>query len=227
VPGSVNTLRVEVVASSELWCTYQWRSYWLSIRDNSYIKLPHGVVSDPAQMALLTHPVYYLAYAPEVVISMPAAPTQVELNGMAGFAGALGREGQAAKNFSVSLDSQADLAGLAAGGVVVIGKPTTNAQIMKLNDALPQPFVAGGDTLKQQTGGVVYRTPEGVSIGLVEVLSAPWNPAHGIMLITGTTDEGLKWALEAVSDPAFAAEYVGDVFFIRPGGIRALTTRRQ
>jgi hypothetical protein len=226
VPGSVNVLRVDTVASSELWCTYQWRSYWVSIHDNSFIRLSHGVVSDPTQMVSLTHPVYYLANVPDVAISLPAAPTQVELNGMVDFAGLLGREGQATKNFSVSLDTQADLAGLAAGGVVIIGKPTSNPQIGKLNDKLPQPFVAGEDTLKQQTGPVVYRTPQGMSIGLVEVLSAPWNPAHAIMVVTGTTDEGLKWALETISDPAYVDEYVGDVFFVSPGRVLAITTQR-
>jgi hypothetical protein len=214
VPGSVNVLRVDTVASAQLWCTYQWRSYWLSIRDSSYIRLPHGVLSDPTQMAPVTHPAYYLAYEPDVTISLPAAPTQIELNGMVDFAGLLGREGQATKNFSVSLDTQADLAGLAAGGVVVIGKPSSNPQIGKLNDKLPQPFVAGEDALKQQTGPVVYRTPQGMSIGLVEVLSAPWNPARAITLITGTTDEGLKWALDSVSDPGQVNAFSGDISFV-------------
>jgi hypothetical protein len=145
---------------------------------------------------------------------------------MANFARLLGAFGPANKNFQVSLNPQADLSTFANQHIVLIGNPSTNAQIAKLNDALPQPFVAGEDTLKQQAGGVIYRTPQGTSIGLVEVLSAPWNPGRGITLITGTTDEGVRWALDKVADPEWLDVFLGNTFFVGPGEVRASAIQR-
>ena len=224
--GTANFLRIETVTSSELVCTFEARSYWVNIRDSSFIRLPHTLINEPTLFAPLTSPVYYLAYEPETMISLPAAPTQDELNGMANFSGLLGSVGQPVKDFSVSMDPQMDLSALTTQNIVMIGKPSTNPQIQKINDALPQPFVEGEDTLKQQTGPVIYRTPQDVSIGLVEVLPAPWGPQNGITLITGTTDEGLIWALDKASDPAYTDEILGDICFVGSSGIRTYASSR-
>ena len=222
--GTANFLRIETVTSSELVCTYEARSYWVNIRDSSFIRLPHTLINEPALFAPLTSPVYYLAYEPETLISLPAAPTQDELNGMANFAHLLGSVGHPFKDFSVSMDAQMDLSTLTTPNILMIGKPSTNPHIQKINDALPQPFVEGEDTLKQQTGPVIYRTPQDVSIGLVQALPAPWNPENGITLITGTTDEGLKWALDKVSDPAYTTDFLGDICFVGSGAVKAYSS---
>ncbi|MBI1880989.1 MAG: hypothetical protein HYR94_22645, partial [Chloroflexi bacterium] len=99
--------------------------------------------------------------------------------------------------------------------VIAFGLPTRNPLIAMLNEQLPQPFVPGEDNLRQEVGSVVYRLPQGFSLGLLQALPAPWNPQKSILVVTGTSLEGMQWALNTLTNDLLYYELRGDLAFIR------------
>jgi hypothetical protein len=63
-----------------------------------------------------------------------------------------------------------------------------------LNDRLPQPFEPGSDLLQPQLESAVWVQEPSRSIGLIEELAAPWDLERTILVLTGTTDEGVVLA---------------------------------
>jgi hypothetical protein len=59
---------------------------------------------------------------------------------------------------------------------------------------LPVPFEQGNNLAIVQGEGVVYRVPESVSLGYIELLPSPWGKAHSILAVLGSNAEGLAFA---------------------------------
>ena len=105
----------------------------------------------------------------------------------------------------------------------LIGRPTAHSLIAELNDALPQPFEPDSDLLHAQFDPVVYRQDPSQNIGVIEELAAPWDPERTILILTGTTDEGVVLA----STTLFSQRdnLAGNVVFVEESlGIRTLDT---
>ena len=105
----------------------------------------------------------------------------------------------------------------------LIGRPTVHSLIAELNDRLPQPFEPGSDLLRPKFDPVVYRQHPSRNIGLIEELAAPWDPERTILVLTGTTDEGVVLA----STTLFSQrdKLAGNVVFVEGSlGVRALDT---
>jgi hypothetical protein len=47
------------------------------------------------------------------------------------------------------------------------------------------------------------------------VIPSPWNPIHGITLISGTSDEGLGWALDKLIFPNGLFDLFNDLSFVQ------------
>lgn len=78
--------------------------------------------------------------------------------------------------------------------LIVIGRPSVHSLIAELNDILPQPFESGSDLLSPgPTSGTIVQEPAR-GIGIIEEIAAPWDSNRTILLLTGTTDEGVSLA---------------------------------
>ena len=93
-----------------------------------------------------------------------------------------------------------------------------------LNEELPQPFVPGEDTLSPEVGNVVYNLPDDFSVGLVQILPAPWNSTRSVAIVSGTTQEGVGWAINALADEDLAFEIDGDLTFVREETVESLNS---
>ncbi len=107
---------------------------------------------------------------------------------------------------------------------MAVGRPTANAFIASQNDALPQPFLPGSDALQETAGSVVYRLGANASLGIIQVMPAPWAANRNFVLISGVTDEGVEWASRAYADPLLAAQIEGNVTLVQGERIVSFNT---
>jgi hypothetical protein len=225
LPGSQNVITIDTIISQPLQCTqYNPNTIWMAVRDTSYLHLPYKELSGDANLPPIIHPYFYLVNEPTILFSLPAVPSQTVLNGMANLSFNLGTElvdTQPGIEFLVSRSPDIDCDANSQASAVMFGKPTDNNAIVNLNDALPQPFIAGQNALTPKSFAGRVQTNENVSIGVVQALPAPWNPFKVVTVVTGTSDEGLDWALANASDGEAYGDIVGDIVFVREGVIQA------
>jgi hypothetical protein len=218
--GTYNQLSFEAVINIELPdCVLpELDLAWVRLNEQSQLYLPHTLVDSPENYATLEDalsPFISRQDLTDVWFSLPEQPTPAELAGLLKVAAWLG-------NFSrgpgfaphVSRGAISDMAQVETYNIIAFGQPTTNPLIAMLNEQLPQPFVPGENTLRQQVGNVTYRLPERFSLGLLQTLLAPWNPKQVILIATGTTTEGVTEAIASLTNDDIYYELEGNVAFI-------------
>lgn len=110
--------------------------------------------------------------------------------------------------------------------LIVLGRPTRNPYIMLVNDGLPQPFIPDHDEIRQQVDNIIYRLPPGYDLGYIQLLSVPWDKSHAMLVVTGTTDIGLNWALDALADKELVRRMSGNLAVMVSGGqMQTIDTR--
>lgn len=229
--GARNKLSFEVITNLELPdCVLpELDLIWVRINDSSQLRLPHEEVElnvDPSLNDPLQHFISREDLS-DVWFSLPANPTRSELLGVINTAARLGNltngPGFAPR---VSRGAIADLSELDGYHLIAFGLPTTNPVIAKINDKLPQPFVPGEVNLRQQVGNVVYRLPDNFSLGLVQILPAPWSPDKKAVLVgTGTSPQGEQRAINILTDEEDYYSLDGNVAFITARGIETFDAR--
>lgn len=192
---------------------------WIRISENSQLQLPHVEEANVEIEASLEDPLSLFISRQDlsdVWFSLSESPTSDELNGMITVAAWLGNL-TSGPGFAprVSRGTIEDATQLEPYHLIAFGLPTTNPIIEMLNEQLPQPFVSGENNLRQEVGNVVFRLPDNFSLGLLQTLSAPWNPGHRVVLVaSGTSAEGLDWAINTLTTEDSYYELKGDVAFI-------------
>ncbi|NPV87526.1 MAG: hypothetical protein HPY45_16135 [Anaerolineae bacterium] len=224
-PGWLNVLRIEANITSRLVCLYNPRSFFMNVQDTSLLLLPHSIITDPKQLSPIAHPIYYMGTRPDIHVSMPTNPTYDDMNMLLSFASLFSAMRLPTVNFHVSLGLEEDLSEKSNYNILMIGRPSVNPQIARVNKDLPQRFVTGSDTLEQMVGDVAYQIPPGVSIGLIQVINSPLNPEMGLTLISGTTEEGQKYVYDRLTLSPNLAELAGDLIFIGKQTLRAFNTQ--
>lgn len=220
LPGSLNTITFEVNNATQIECANVIpRAYWTAIRDNSILKIPHDVLTaeELAQInQVYPHPIYYLLADKNILLSLPSKPTIEELNTMVKFAYSLGSSEPDLK-FLVSTNPDEDFSAekYEDYNVVMMGRPSRNPHIAKIDNFLPQPFEPGEDTLIQRSEEIAFQIPTDVSIGIVQVIASPWDFLRGVTVITGTTEEAYQWAIDRITNIDTIFEfYGGDITFV-------------
>jgi hypothetical protein len=98
---------------------------------------------------------------------------------------------------------------------ILIGQPTKNKAIAQLNSKLPQPFVSGTDQ-PAQVASIPRIYPPKNSEGYVEsLLSTDGMPR---LVVTGTTEEGVLWASQALNDLKTTGKLEGDLAILHGQG---------
>ncbi len=97
---------------------------------------------------------------------------------------------------------------------MLIGIPTQNSEIVKLNDHLPQPFEEGTNNPVTQTD-IVQTNTINADIGYLEALI---NEGYPVLIATGTTDKGIAWAIDALMDSTNIKNLYGDLALTRAEG---------
>lgn len=99
--------------------------------------------------------------------------------------------------------------------LMLLGTPTQNSEVAKLNDRLPQPFEAGTNNPVAQAD-IVQTNTNNADIGYLEALiDTAGNP---VLIATGTTDQGITWAVDALMDTSNIKNLYGDLALTRAEG---------
>jgi hypothetical protein len=203
------------------------RGLWVTIFKDSFLHLPH--LANVSGFDLTDFPVPFSeGYGlTDLTFLMPEESTASEIEGLLKLAYNLG--GTSGSNSFVprvkagGTPAEQELSG---AQLIAIGRPTANQHIAAANDLMPLPFVPGTDEIQQSMGNVIYRLPTGVSLGLVQLLSSPWDPKRALLAITGTTDEAVKWAVDALVNDNLDIDLSGNlVIGLRPDTFESFDTR--
>jgi cellulose synthase operon protein B len=99
--------------------------------------------------------------------------------------------------------------------LVLVGRASQLPIIEELGTNLPAPFEKGSDVAQETVLKVIYRIPANISVGYLELLSAPWDPAHNILAVLGSTEEGLTFSANALTVPAIQVKLAGNYAVVR------------
>lgn len=198
---------------------------WLVINNASLLHLDHEAL-DVGYFALDFYPYPFdqRSDLTDVLFALPLQPQPGEWEVALRLAAELGNAtGGPSLAPAVALGKTSSEAELVASHVIAIGRPSRNPTIRQVNEQLPQPFHPDSDEIEQQVDEVVFRLPPTLSLGLVQLIPSPWNETRAFLAVTGTTDESVKWAGEALTDRRIDLE--GNLVLIREGEVNAMDTR--
>jgi len=106
----------------------------------------------------------------------------------------------------------------------LVGLPSENPAIQKINGFLPQPFKAMSNQLQEGYGVFLPNANSEASAGLVQITPSPWNEHGTILVLTGTTSQGLEWDWNAILDPQAKKQFSGNIMVVGPeNGLSANT----
>ena len=109
--------------------------------------------------------------------------------------------------------------------LIVVGLPSELTLISELRDSLPAPFEAGQNIPTINNQQVTYRFPPETSMGYLQLLPSPWNPAHSILTVTGSTNDGVQLAGNALTDPVQRSRLAGNLAVVSAENISVVDTR--
>lgn len=219
IPGTFNELTFDAILNIDVpECTLPELDLgWLRIDADSTLYLPHKENdSIPIQASLnnVFNRFFSRQDLSDVLFSMPENPTPTELLGMLKATAYLGGFTTGPSFAPLVSRSVVSNTQIAPYHVIAFGRPTANKFIEQINNRLPQPFVEGEDTLRQQVGDVVYRLPKTFSIGLLEIIPAPWNAGKAVLVATGTSTDGVTSAINTLFNDQIYYDLDGDIAYV-------------
>ncbi len=200
---------------------------WLAVYADSTIHIPHATMSTTVSLSDFPRPFSEQGDLSNVLFVLPETLDSAESVGMVRLAAALGAAGGAERiRPQVLLGVMPDEEMSKESHIVAIGEPTRNPLIASLGSLLPQPFITGTNQIRQQVDDVIYRLPPDYSLGFVQELPSPWNRDRAMLVVTGSTAEGVAWALEALTDEALSEKLDGNLAtLVKKGELRVTDTR--
>lgn len=223
------SIRVQMQLEEEEECDrVDAKQVWLTISQDSLFHLDHRVQGDIAlDLDYFPFPFNGQPDLNDVLFVIPSAPGAAEQEGVLRLAAVLGDAANGAGfRPAVSLGNVLDDETLSRYHIIAIGRASVNPLIQKVNAWLPQPFVAGTDEVETQVGEVFFRLPKGISLGYIQEIPSPWNEHRAFLAVTGTTDEGVAWAVRALTGQ-LARRLRGNLALVREGGeeVQSIDTR--
>lgn len=98
--------------------------------------------------------------------------------------------------------------------LIIIGKPSKLDILSELYNVLPAPFEPGADLASEKNLQISYNLGDGVDVGYLEMLSAPWNSKRTILYVGGSSDLGVRWAGAALQFGRLRSKLNGNLAFI-------------
>ncbi len=203
--------------------------FWLTIYSDSFLHLPHEKTKSTFDLADFPQPFSDQNDLGGVVFLLPEQPAVTEVEGLLRLASRLGSAARGDAFLpQVALGGDPEKAMWGGYDVIALGRPTGNSYIAAVNDALPQPFIPGTDEFRQQVDHIIYRLPPGYSLGYVQELALPWDEDRVMLVVAGSTDEGVAWAWDVLTNDRLSNQLSGNLaIVVREGEVRATDTRES
>ena len=106
-----------------------------------------------------------------------------------------------------------------------VGLPDTLPTLQEIRSTMPIPFISGNSLSTVQGNDIVYRVPEDVSLGYLELMPSPWGQDHVIIAVLGSTKEGLTWAGNGLITPSMRGSLFGNFAVVSSENLIAADTR--
>jgi len=200
--------------------------YWLEIYADSFLHFDYRPTQRTFDLDRFPYPFNTPGDMGDLVFALSDTPSLTEIEGLLRIASLLG-SGSRSKEFmpTVTFGGDFDLTSPLGSHVVAIGLPTMNPAIRSANILLPQPFVPGSNDIYQSIDSPIYGIPPGTDLGFVQELASPWDSEgnHALVVATGTTEEGVHWAMSALSRSSY--KLWGDLALVRGDQIYSTDTR--
>lgn len=198
---------------------------WLLLSSESVLHLAHEEQdSHFLDLGFYPYPFDQRSDLADVLFVLPPEPRSGEWEEVLQLAVALG-SAAGGPNFAPAValgDAWAEVA-LSDYHLIAMGRPSRNPALRQVNAQLPQSFQPGSDEIEQRIDQVVFRLPPGLSLGLVQLIASPWNETRPFLAVTGTTDEGIKWATHVLANRYWVLE--GNLALIKGDQINKADTR--
>jgi len=203
--------------------------FWLTIYSGSFLHLPHEKTKSTFDLADFPQPFGDQNDLGDVVFLLPGHPAVTEVEGLLRLASRLGSAARGDAFLpQVALGGDPEKAMWGSYEVIALGRPTGNPYVADVNDSLPQPFIPGTDEIRQQVDHIIYRLPPGYSLGYVQELASPWDEDRVMLVVTGSTDEAVAWALDVLTNDELSYQLSGNLAtVVREGEVRATDTRES
>jgi hypothetical protein len=189
---------------------------WTVISNESEIFLPYSPINLDTDLKLLPYPFSQNNGFDQTLIVLPDQPTSSNLNDLIQLAMSLGSASQPEYiSAHVAYASEVDKAAQEAYHIILLGRSTENTLLAEVNDYLPHPFIPESDLLKPLViDSIAFMPDPNRNAGLLEIITSPWNEGLSLLVITGTTNEGVKLALQTLLEQPDELE--GNLAVIEP-----------
>jgi hypothetical protein len=132
------------------------------------------------------------------MFALPESPSNQEYDALVKTVSYLGSQSDGNNFQPAAYLGTSDRVDLSAFHLILIGRPTRNALLQEINGSLPQPFVAGTDNIQPQIDRVVFRLPDDLDLGYLQLMPSSWSQNHALLALTATSDLGLSWATQMI-----------------------------
>jgi hypothetical protein len=189
---------------------------WTVVSNESEIFLPYNPLNLAPDLKLLPYPFSQNSGFDQTLIVLPDQPTSSNLDDLMQLTLRLGSASQLEYiSAHVAYASEVDKAAREAYHIILLGRSTENPLLAEINESLPQPFVPESDMLKPLViDSVAFMPDPNRDAGLLEIITSPWNENLALLAITGTTNEGVKLALQTLLNETGGLE--GNLAVIEP-----------
>lgn len=186
---------------------------WAVISSMSEFLLTYDIVNPPPDLAFFPHPFN----VGQTVFVVPDQPSSDIIDELIQLAVRVGAASKAKEDIlmQVSYASKVDQNVQQNYHLILVGRPTENSLLANINAYLPQPFEANSNLLKPlAVDNVAFSSDPERDAGLLQIIVSPWNEEKTLLAVTGTTDEGVGLAGQALLEQT--EQFKGNLAVVEP-----------
>ena len=174
---------------------------WTVISSLSEIFVPYTVGLVNQELRSFPYPFSGENGIEDTYIILPDEPTNASIGQLIQLAVRLGvSSGSDKLAIPVAFASEVDDDIRENNHLIVLGRPTDNTFTAEFNDQLPHPFIPNSDILQPlRIDTVVFLPDPNRNAGVLQILDSPWNQDNSLVSISGTTDEGIRLGVLALT----------------------------
>jgi hypothetical protein len=185
---------------------------WVVIDSESEVLLPDSVASRERSLRDFPYPFSRTFEPNPTLFVLPDEPSQAVLVHAVRLAARLGSpivNGHAACQAATASEATSRLG--RGQHLILLGTLSDSPFGQAMGPYLPRWMEPEGTII---VGGTTVQLGPNRDLGILAVIDSPWNEAYGLLVIVGTTDEGLRLAVQALLGHAASLE--GDVAVVEP-----------
>ena len=226
----VNDIRIEITLVPVNECSlFNFNNLWVTLYPSSILHLPLGKAPVTASIAnsLSDYPTAFLTNPDMSNLAFVLPKSDVNAWRVASnIAYDLGSRVQGALlDFSTAYDGQVPDEILNHSNIIMVGLPKSLPSIATLNSSLPAPFDLDKNVTIVESQNIVYRIPENVNLGYLELLPSPWASNYTFLGVFGSNADGLTWAGNGLIAPDLKSLLQGNLAVLTANEVVTADTR--